>query len=117
MYCPRCAAPNLDDAKFCRGCGLALETVSLALSGKYPVGKKRDDDDEEPKTWLDQRRKGVKKLVRATGLLGSSLLIGVPLGIFGPPDWVVIWMVFCGWMAVWGMFSLVSGVQSLLESR
>ena len=117
MYCPRCSAPNVDDAKFCRGCGLGLETVSLALSGKYPAGKSGDDEDDEPRTWLEKRRKGVNKLVRATGLLGSSLLIGAALGLFGPHDWIVIWMVFCGWMATWGVFSLVSAVQLLLESR
>ncbi|MBA2732993.1 MAG: zinc-ribbon domain-containing protein, partial [Acidobacteria bacterium] len=31
MYCPRCSAQNLDDAKFCRACGTNLETVALAL--------------------------------------------------------------------------------------
>lgn len=120
MYCPRCAAQNLDDAKFCRGCGTSLETIALALAGKLPLARKKDEDDdeEEPKTWMEKRRKGVNKLVRATGLLGSSLLIGTALGLFSNQnDWIFVWMVFCGWMAVWGVFSLVSGIQYLLDAR
>ncbi len=35
MFCPRCAAQNLDDAKFCRACGTNLESIALALSGRY----------------------------------------------------------------------------------
>jgi hypothetical protein len=116
MFCPRCAVQNLDDAKFCRGCGIGLETVALALSGKNLVGK-RGDEDDQPTTWVVKRRKGVNKLVRATGLLGSSLLIGAALGLFGPHDWIVIWMVFCGWMATWGVFSLTSGIQYMIESK
>lgn len=32
MFCPRCAAQNLDDAKFCRACGTNLETVALEVA-------------------------------------------------------------------------------------
>jgi hypothetical protein len=115
MFCPRCAAQNLDDAKFCRGCGTNLETVALALSGQ-PLPTKSNDEPKE--TWLQLRRRGVSSLVRACGLLGSSLLVGTALGLFSNQnDWIIIWMVFTGWMAVWGIFSLVSGVQALIESR
>ncbi|HKO99934.1 MAG TPA: zinc-ribbon domain-containing protein [Pyrinomonadaceae bacterium] len=115
MFCPRCATQNLDDVKFCRGCGTNLEIVSLALSGQQLPSKSNNESKE---TWLQMRRRGVSSLVRATGLLGSSLLIGAALGLFSNQnDWIIIWMVFCGWMAVWGVFSLVSGVQALLESR
>ena len=117
MFCPHCAAQNLDDAKFCRVCGVNLESVALAMSGLYPPGG-NDDDDETEETWLEKRRNGVNKLVRAGGLLGSSLLIGAALGIFSnQADWIFVWMVFCGWMATWGVFSLVAGVQELLESK
>jgi hypothetical protein len=112
MYCPRCAAQNLDDAKFCRGCGSNLEIVALALSGQQLPSQ------PDKETWLQLRRRGVNSLIRSGGLLGSSLLIGAALGLFSnQSDWIIIWMVFCGWMAVWGVFSLVSGIQALFESR
>jgi len=115
MFCPRCAAQNLDDAKFCRACGTNLEPIALALRGQHQPVRAGELAEE---TWAEKRREGIKKLVRAGGLLPSSLLIGVALGLFSnEPDWIIVWMVFCGWMATWGIFSLVSGTQLLLESK
>ena len=115
MYCPRCAAQNLDDAKFCRGCGTSLETVALALSGQYYPA---EGAEEQSKDWMSVRHQGVQKMIRAVGLLSASLLIGVALGLFGnASDWIFVWMVFAGWMAVWGVISLVSGIGSMAEAR
>lgn len=117
MYCPRCATQNLDDAKFCRTCGTNLETVGLALAGKYPVESDSDEKEREP-TALEKRREGMSKIVQASGLLGSSLLIGAALGLFSNQhDWIMIWMIFTGWMACWGIFSMVGGIAALMESK
>jgi hypothetical protein len=117
MFCPRCAAQNLDDAKFCRGCGTNLETVALALTGRLPLARSGDDANTE-KDWLAVRHEGVQKLIRGIGLLGASLLIGVALGLFSDTnDWIMIWLIFVGWMAAWGVISLVSGIGSMAEAR
>jgi hypothetical protein len=34
MYCPKCAARNLDDAKFCRACGADISLVPQAVAGE-----------------------------------------------------------------------------------
>ena len=121
MYCPRCAAQNLDDAKFCRACGTNLETVALALSDQYHPSRLSEDQDEElkpEKSWLEKRKEGVDGIVKGTGLMGASLLIGIALGIFSnAPDWIIIWAGLAGWMACWGFISLVSGIGALIESR
>ena len=33
MFCPKCATPNADDARFCRSCGTDIGMVPQALSG------------------------------------------------------------------------------------
>ena len=33
MYCPKCATPNGDDARFCRSCGTDISLVPQAVSG------------------------------------------------------------------------------------
>jgi hypothetical protein len=121
MYCPRCAAQNLDDVKFCRACGTNLETVALALSDQHHPAKLSKDEDEKPETeksWLEKRREGMDGIVKGTGLMGASLLIGVALGLFSnAPDWIIIWAALAGWMACWGFISIVSGIGALAESR
>jgi hypothetical protein len=36
MYCPKCGAQNIEDAKFCRGCGADIGLVPQALTGHLP---------------------------------------------------------------------------------
>ena len=119
MFCPRCAAQNLDDAKFCRACGTNLETVALALADKYHPAKKEGKGVQDPfEGWMETRKKGVNKIARGTGLLVSSLLIAVALGLFShTPDWIIIWMCMVGWMAVIGVISILTGTAGLMESR
>jgi len=119
MFCPRCAAQNLDDAKFCRACGTNLETVALALADKYYAVKKGTGKAEDPfANWLETRQEGIDKIVKGIGWFASSMLIGVALGLFSNTnDWIIIWMCLVGWMAVLGIISLVTGTAGLMESR
>jgi len=117
MFCPRCAAQNLDNAKFCRACGTNLETVALALADKYHPAK-RESDKDPFESWLETRKEGLNKTVKGIGLFASSLVIGFALGLFSnTPEWIIIWMALFGWMACWGVISMVSGMAGLMESR
>jgi len=119
MFCPRCAAQNLDDAKFCRGCGTNLEAVALALADKYHPAKGDGGLADDPfQSWLTTRRDSVNKVAKGFGMLVSSLLIGAALGFFSNThDWIIIWMCLVGWMVVWGVMGIVSGTAGLMESR
>ena len=120
MYCPRCATQNLDGAKFCRACGANLETVALALAQQLDPTQSDKDAAKKPKAGknkLEKRSEGLTKIVRASGLIGASALIGAMLALFSnQPDWILIWMIFAGWMACWGIMWLVSGIAALIES-
>ncbi|MDT4897374.1 MAG: zinc-ribbon domain [Acidobacteriota bacterium] len=117
MYCPRCAAQNLDDAKFCRACGTNLEAVALALSGQYHLKDQAGDAPDE-KSWLKKRSEAVSGLIKGAGLLAASLLIGGALGLFSNgKDWIIVWVALAGWMACWGVIALTSGLGTLLESK
>jgi zinc-ribbon domain len=37
MFCPRCGAQNIEDAKFCRGCGADIGLVPQAMTGELPT--------------------------------------------------------------------------------
>jgi hypothetical protein len=60
----------------------------------------------------------MKNVAQGLGLVLASALLGIPLAIFsGKPDWIIIWLVLVGWVTVWGIVSISSGIGDLLESR
>ena len=121
LYCPRCAAQNLDDAKFCRACGINLESVALALSGEHhpaKLDKNKGEHALDELSWLEKRNEAVSGLIKGTGLLAASLLIGMALGLFSNSnEWIIIWVGLAGWMACWGVIALTTGIGTLLESK
>ncbi len=123
MYCPQCATPNGVDVKFCRACGMELESVALALSGKSAARKKGKKDKPEPMTvqeWSEKRIEGVSSFTRGTVLLSVSLILAIPMGLFVPSSfdvpWILLWTVFFGWMAVWGGIELTYGISGVFEA-
>ena len=124
MYCPQCATPNADEVKFCRSCGTELEAVALALSGKSVPPIKAGTNKSDAKTaqdWLEKRIEGVSGITRGAILLAVSLLIGVAMALFMPSSfnapWIVLWMVFFGWVAVWGGIEMAYGISGVLEAK
>jgi hypothetical protein len=109
MYCPQCAAQNTDNAKFCRACGTDLAAVALALTNKFPL----------PGAWLEKYGEGKHQVIRGLILLGAALLVGgVPalfIGVIFPL--VMLWTVFFGWLAGWGIVSLASGAGEMVKSK
>ena len=118
MYCPRCATQNLDGAKFCRACGTNLETVALALAQQLDPQPIIDGwTPKAGKNKLEKRSEGFAKIVRGSGLIAASALVGAALFLFSnKPDWIIIWMIFAGWLACFGVIAFVSGIAALIES-
>ena len=46
MFCPKCATPNTDDARFCRACGTDIGLVPQALSGTLAERLAATENDE-----------------------------------------------------------------------
>lgn len=46
MFCPNCAAKNLEGASFCRVCGANISLIPGALSGQLPQAPPEEDVDE-----------------------------------------------------------------------
>ena len=109
MYCPQCATQNTDNAKFCRTCGTDLEAVALVLTNKFPL----------PGAWLEKYGESKHKVIMGAILLGAALLIGGVPALFIEELflWVMLWTVFFGWMAGWGIVSLASGVGEMVKSK
>jgi hypothetical protein len=109
VYCPQCATQNTDTAKFCRICGTDLEAVALVLSNKFPL----------PGAWLEKYGESKHRVIMGAILLGAALLIGGVPALFIEELflWAMLWTVFFGWMAGWGIVSLASGVGEMVKSK
>lgn len=95
MYCPQCATPNADDAKFCRSCGKELEAVALALSGKSAKPDQGGAGRVEPKTaqdWMEKHVEGVSSITRGGILLAVPLLVGAAAALFMPASFAAPWI-------------------------
>ena len=88
MYCPRCAAQNLEGTKFCRTCGTNLEVVAIALIDPSPVEKANNKEIVSSKpgeTWIKKRSEGMKNLIQGVGLLSASALLATTNLLINPP--------------------------------
>ncbi|HEY3039099.1 MAG TPA: zinc ribbon domain-containing protein [Pyrinomonadaceae bacterium] len=70
MYCPKCAQPNADDAKFCRACGENLTVVAQAMAKHLPLTLVSKLDEHIEKKHNRLRRDSI-----LTGLSGVFLLL------------------------------------------
>jgi hypothetical protein len=83
MFCPKCAAQNVDGASFCRVCGANISLVSQALTGRLPEAatpvdydrhqgrrKRRNRDDEPPSL-----EKGIVNVFVGIGFLVAALAV------------------------------------------
>ena len=106
MYCPKCAAENNDDTKFCRACGTNLSLVPQAIAGRLP-----DPDSTEIQICTHQHSRpsiasGITKI-----FMGAAFLI-IAIGAW-----------FSGYGG-WGLLTLIpafgllgSGVADIVSAK
>ena len=74
MFCPNCGANSTADQKFCRGCGLKLEKVSLMIAEQLPAGSLSESTPEEITLLLKSKRR-VERLLVGIGLTGATVFV------------------------------------------
>ena len=60
MYCPICAAQNIEGARFCRNCGADISLVPQALTGRLPLSSQATEFEDEDEG-RGKKRRGKKK--------------------------------------------------------
>jgi hypothetical protein len=132
MFCPDCGANNPEQTRFCRGCGRNMAAVALAVNeqtvfshanGLVSPPKTLDESLVElTRDWLRSQRDGIQEIVQGTIAAGAGILLGFPLYWFSPQadwhtNWILIWLIFCGWLPVLGAVRTGTGVTKLIYSR
>jgi hypothetical protein len=89
MFCPNCAAQNVDGASFCRVCGANISLIPQALSGELPEARspeysrrsrrRKRERDVEP-----SMEKGIMNVFVGLGFIVAAIAIMLkfPSGVF-----------------------------------
>jgi hypothetical protein len=112
MYCPQCAAQNIEGAKFCRACGADISLVPQALRGSVPSGveQARAEIKREMKKQKRPARtdKGVQDIFKGIGFL-CVFLVGM-LAFRGAFWWTI-------WFVIPGFANIGSGIGQIMRAR
>jgi hypothetical protein len=73
MYCPKCAEPNVEGAKFCRACGEDLSVIAQAMARRFPASVLGKMDAYLERKNERLRRDSIVGAVGGTGFLFISL--------------------------------------------
>jgi hypothetical protein len=76
MYCPNCGKENSVEQRFCRSCGLSLQTISQALTHELSVTESPDKSVEV----FNHERKGWQNPLLYGFLI---IMLGLIIAIFG----------------------------------
>lgn len=90
MFCPKCGAKNLEDAKFCRACGADIHLVPRALAGSLPeAAGKKEKKAKEPPTL----EKGFENVF---GGIACLVIFVLGLTYFPGYFWISVWFIIPG---------------------
>lgn len=119
MFCPRCAAHNIDDSKFCRVCGADISLLPQVLSGQFSAERAAADETAVEKKGKRGKRKDkekqsptYEKAFENIGVGIAFLIISFMIVIFMPGGrfW---WF----WMLIPALACMGEGVGQLMRMQ
>lgn len=113
MFCPKCAAENVDTAQFCRACGANISLVPQAVTGQL-ASRLRDDEDARGHRRGHKRGEAVT-IERAV----RSIFMGVAFIFvaFAVRTWAPAGNIWWFWMFLPAAGMLADGVGTYLRLR
>ncbi|HYP50741.1 MAG TPA: zinc-ribbon domain-containing protein [Pyrinomonadaceae bacterium] len=112
MFCPKCGSQNAENVRFCRSCGLELESVSAVMTGKLSLRRNVEDvncngenSNDPDKLW----NVAVTSFLVGVAFLIVSIVLAVS-GAAGGRNW---WF----WMLIPAFWQMGSGVASYLKVK
>jgi hypothetical protein len=123
MFCPNCAAENQQQTAYCRSCGTNLQVVAVALKEQETLpaaaGQPAVDRTEQR---VKLQADGVRNFFQGLLMFVGACLLGFPLYYFSfnadwHSNWILIWLIFCGWAVVVGASQMGTGLSNLVNAK
>lgn len=111
MFCPKCAAQNLDGASYCRVCGANISLVPQALSGQLTPASEEGLSRSERRARRKQREVGIESAFRNV-FMGLAFLF-VALALLFTRAGIGWWF----WLLIPAFAMMGSGVAQYVRYR
>ncbi|HMF55269.1 MAG TPA: zinc ribbon domain-containing protein [Pyrinomonadaceae bacterium] len=115
MFCPKCAAENMEGAHFCRACGSNISLVPQALTGSLPEAQSADQPDDRMSRRARRKMEKQASVEHAiknifTGLAFIAVAIAV---LFFAPAGRIWWF----WMLIPAITTLGGGIAEYVRFK
>lgn len=116
MFCPRCAAQNTDDAKFCRSCGTDISLVPQAVTGVLAERLAAEEEDSRGRRHGRRGRKHDRKPVTIERAVRSFFMgLAFIFVAFAARSWAPAGNIWWFWLFIPAFGSLAEGVSTYLR--
>ena len=113
MFCPKCATPNADDARFCRSCGTDIGLVPQALSGSLAERLAAAEDDT--RHGRRRRHRGERPPTIERAFRGIFMGLAFIFIAFAVRTWAPAGNIWWFWMFIPAALNLADGVSTYLR--
>ncbi|HEX5702644.1 MAG TPA: zinc ribbon domain-containing protein [Pyrinomonadaceae bacterium] len=110
MFCPKCAAQNVEGAHFCRACGANISLVPQALTGQLPATPVEYSEGKKSRKNQPTLDGGIRDVCTGFGFLA----VAVALAIFGRPIGAQVWWF---WMLLPAFGMLGNGISKIVRAN
>jgi len=110
MYCPKCATPNGDDARFCRSCGTDISLVPQAVSGAL-AERLAEAEDDTRHARRRRRHKGESPSIDRA-IRGFFLGLAFIFIAFAVRTWAPAGHIWWFWMFIPAAINLADGIAT-----
>jgi hypothetical protein len=114
MFCPRCAAQNADDARFCRACGTDISLVPQAVTGQLAQRLSEDVDDRDysrrGRRRREKRRPTIERAVKSF-IMGLAFIFVA----FAAREWAPAGHIWWFWMLIPAASMIAEGVSTSIR--
>ena len=111
MFCPKCAAQNIDGASFCRSCGANISLIPQALDGQLP----RPEQPQAPAPYSRNRHRqeaSIEEAIRGITMGVAFAVVALLVARYAPSG-AVWWF----WMLIPSAGCFAKGFAQLARVR